>query len=396
MSGGIKLFVNILTFPLNIILLISCIPILLFQGINQVVFFPFKMFQYIPYFSAVLQSIDNQFRKTARLVLKDDRDVPICMQAVYMTPLIIGSFLWQAIVPGLVWYLAILHYCLLFGPGSLDFYSKVFACKHLEGHRVQGLYKHPFSIVFNRYFEWFLGIFYGNIPELDRCGHVGIHHSENGGFDDTISTLKYDRSSLRDFSRYLLLNAYWQNSSIGPLVFFFKTKRRKLFKNMLRGAIVYYGLIAALMWIDWSFALLYLVLPHTMNNAISGIVGWTWHCFANPENPESSYGNTLTIVDGERDFLNENYHLAHHLNPAMHWSDGQSHLERHRDRYVAEGSTIFRQIDLIQIFMLTTVFTRFDRLAQYYVDLTEDLSPADTAQLLEQRTAPQVSPSVFA
>jgi hypothetical protein len=84
--------------------------------------------------------------------------------------------------------LVIAFYLSLYG---LKFHRfvRMFSASHLEAHRRWGFFSDKYNKVFGRYLEFFLGYFYGNLPELGRTAHVCLHHKENAGFDDTRNTM---------------------------------------------------------------------------------------------------------------------------------------------------------------------------------------------------------------
>ena len=94
-------------------------------------------------------------------------------------------------------------------------------------------------------FGYFIGIFYGYAPESYPVGHLRIHHKYDNGFDDVISTLRLDRTrpaewliSLRQFA------LYWTGISI--VTHFWKRGKYKLVWRMLRGMLLFYGIMAVL------------------------------------------------------------------------------------------------------------------------------------------------------
>ena len=370
----------------NVLLILPYLWLMPLLGICLIIGKGLSLLSNFPGVNWLIQQFDLLCQFLTRKLMKDERDVPF-IKMMFVTPLLIGTLVWQSMTPHFKWELVLLYYVILFGPNKFSFYFRVFVCKHLECHRIQGLYQKQYQFL-NRYFEYVLGLFYGNIPELDRCGHVGIHHTENNNYSDHQSPIMWNRSNLLHFLQYVLFGAYWHNSGIGILAYFYQNKRWKLFQRMLIGMFLYYGLMIILCWINWLFGLIYFVIPFLTNNAINAIVGWTWHSFANPNDPDNYYTSTLTIVDGTYNIMNEDYHLSHHLHPSLHWTENHLHYSNNQELYITNNASVFKQTDLLEIFLLMTVFKRFDLLAKCYVDLTHQMSDEEITNLLKDRTRP--------
>jgi fatty acid desaturase len=319
-----------------------------------------------------------------RHVLRDPRDWPVLAVACRSAPLVLGSMALQLAQPAFSWWLVGLHLLLLVGPWEFRWYSQVFICRHVEGHSVRGLFL-PRYAVLNRLFEWGLGPVYGHLPEVNRSGHVAIHHAEDNGYADNQSTLVYDQSSLRDFYHYILHAAFWQNSGIGVLLYFRRRGKHRLARRMALGMVAFYGLCAAALAWDWRFGLGYLVLPFLLGNAINAFVNWTWHGFRDPAAPEDVWRNSITVVDAKRDFLNEGYHLSHHLHMSRHWSEHPRSYAENRDLYRDHGCLVLQGVHLLEIFFYITVLKRPELLARHVVDLTGRVTQDEIVALLRTR-----------
>src|SRR5258708_17932837 len=111
--------------------------------------------------------------------------------------------------------LVIAFYLSLYGLRFQRF-VRMFSASHLEAHRRQGFFSEKYDKVFGRYLAFFLGYFYGNIPELCRTAHVFLHHRENSGPDDTRNTMGIDRNSRLNFLWHI--PAYhWPTMGYAPL-----------------------------------------------------------------------------------------------------------------------------------------------------------------------------------
>ena len=141
--------------------------------------------------------------------------------------------------------------------------------------------------------------------------------------------------------------------------------------------------------LDWRFSLMYLILPHLIHQCLNAFLNWTWHIFADPEEPDNYYTGTITLIEDEDDFMSENYHLSHHLKPSRHWSENYTHFQANRDGvYKEKNAMVFKGINLKKLFVLTTRTTNLEELAKYYVDLSDRLDRKEIVKLLQKRTAP--------
>jgi len=183
------------------------------------------------------RAYDRFLDRLGKEVLRDSRDTPALRLMISLSLTVVPIFVIQLVLGKPRLLLAIAFYLSLYG---LKFQRvvRMFSAKHLEAHRPQGYFSEKYDKVFGRYVEFFLGYFYGDLPELGRTVHVRLHHKENGGSDDTVSSSGYDRTSPLDFLSFLSDNI-WTALGLAPYAYFKARGDEKNRRRMLWGMTRY-------------------------------------------------------------------------------------------------------------------------------------------------------------
>ncbi|KAK9778586.1 putative Fatty acid desaturase domain-containing protein [Seiridium cardinale] len=304
--------------------------------------------------------VDTDVVMLTHLLLYFSTSVP---SAIY---LFFGTFTW---IHGVLHFLMQISYM---GAYTLMMHQHI----HMRGifHKSLGAFDHLFP--------YLLDPLMGHTWNSYFYHHVKHHHVEGNGPDDLSSTMRYQRDSLPHFLHYFgrFLLFVWLEL---PLYFFSK-KRFSLGAKTGFWELSSYAMLYSAYKYNPQAAICVLLLPLALMRFGMMIGNWGQHAFVDPDEPDSDYRSSITLIDvpSNRYSFNDGYHTSHHLNPLRHWREHPNSFLKSRHIYASQNALVFHNLDYI---MLTVKLLTKD-----YKYLAERMVPIGEPQLamtLEERMA---------
>jgi fatty acid desaturase len=159
--------------------------------------------------------------------------------------------------------------------------------------------------------------------------------------------------------------------------------------------LVHMALMAALCFFNWQATVAAFVVPYIMIRLAMMWGNWGQHAFIDPLAPGDSLKNSITCIDSvyNRRCFNDGYHIGHHVKQNRHWTEMPQDFDANMDRYLKEGSIVFRGVDFFMV-SLFLFLKRYDWLSKRFVRLPGDTrTDADIEVFLRSRTRPVVQAS---
>jgi fatty acid desaturase len=332
-----------------------------------------------------LKAVRNEYHfRTPWLVdklepmLKDQRDVPmLCLMLNIVEALVPGVVLiyglnmWRPELSLLTRNLAGAAYVATI---ALLFLERFILMLHFSSHR--SIFKND---ALNGILVWAFAPFFGVPAGCYYIHHVIMHHIENNHELDISSTEFYQRDAWTGFLKY------WARFAIMihvELPFYaFRTGRYAWVGKLFCGLFVWLGL----MYIGTCFSALATFwvfgAPHIVAITAMSFGNWSQHIFVNPEDAQSNYGLTYNCIDTKvnQTTFNDGYHVIHHLNARLHWSEIPDYFYQTKEKHIAGGALTFRDIHFFDVGVLVMT-KQLDKLAKHYVHL----GPKESAPSMEE------------
>jgi len=239
--------------------------------------------------------------------------------------------------------------------------------------------------------QMLLAPFWGMPSGAYYVHHCIMHHGANNIFPGDLSaTHMYQRDSLLGSLHYAL---NFVLHTILYLPYYLLRKRRyALSAGALASTVVCSTLAyAALYNLNRVVFLITLGFPSAFGPVMLMLGNFGQHQFVDPRNPTSNYGLTVNLIGAPFNLLafNDGYHIVHHVNSVLHWSEMPLAFIRNIDRYEAERALIFTGLNYEELYCMVFGGRLEELAANHLVQLTPThLSVCDAAAMLRERLQP--------
>mmetsp|Transcript_453 Transcript_453/g.659 ORF Transcript_453/g.659 Transcript_453/m.659 type:complete len:462 (+) Transcript_453:72-1457(+) len=284
-------------------------------------------------------------------------------------PIIFLGCAWHAYQNGMNYWLLYAYHVLRIGPYFMNF-AYVYTLCHKEGHTYTGLYSKSYNkyTLLRHVFNWWIGMFYGVLPATFAYGHSINHHKYNNAMEDVITTSDKPRDNFANWVAYLP-RYFLYAINISTIYAFAKENNWKVVNKVFLGSVWFFAWVCV--WavsVSPMFAFTYVAFPFFEAGVLLAAVNWSWHAFVDPTDPSNEYVQSITILDGPINVLNEDSHVVHHQYPGTHWTNHPNFVDKHWEKYIEHRASVFRGTHAFEIFGMS-VARDYDALAKKFVDI---------------------------
>lgn len=297
-------------------------------------------------------------------LINDKRDLPfiylIFKVSFSIVPL--AALLFVPAISGWLWLLIAAVYLFV---NNVTYKGPFGLMLHCSSHRP--LFRKEVAPL-NYLIPWVLAPFFGQSPETYFAHHVGMHHVENNMEDDESSTMPYQRDSGKGFTRYFFTFLF---TGIYTLVqYHFNKRSKKLAWRTVRGELLFIAFCTALCFVNWQATLVVFILPFLAFRLVAMAGNWVQHTFICPEQPGNDYRNSITCINVKFNHKcwNDGYHISHHINPTLHWTEHPKYFREHLAKFAENRSVVFAGLNFLDIFVML-MKDDYEKMASHYVNV---------------------------
>jgi fatty acid desaturase len=121
---------------------------------------------------------------------------------------------------------------------------------------------------------------------------------------------------------------------------------------------------------------------------------WVQHTFVDADEPGHHFKNSITCINVPFNHRcwNDGYHISHHIDPTMHWTEHPVYFQEHVAEFAKHEAVVFAGLNYMDVFV-RLMRKRYDLLARHFVDIDGRYSSDEAViAFLKSRTSPILRP----
>ena len=214
-----------------------------------------------------------------------------------------------------------------------------------------------------------------------------IHHKTNGGVGDTFYMWDFDRTDLGGFMLYVH-RIFMHMIGYSSLKYFRAQNQHDKAEQLLNGVKTYIAIGVMMLALTRSISFLWWMYlePLFCMTYFLALINVGFHGFLEYDKNGNHIPviNATTIVDDDDDFFGEDDHMAHHYHAGVYYRDLINHQKSKLDEYKKFHASVFRSISIVEL-SIYILFNLWDKIADVYVDYTDQLTRAEIIRMLKER-----------
>merc|ERR1712166_141203 len=320
--------------------------------------------------------------------LSDKRDAIMLDLLFNITCVVLPSAAFQFLMPASLkaWttWLGVLHLFTV----NFFFTQRFILMLHYSEHRRMFRAGSKFEFL-HAYAPYLLTPFFGIPAGCYRLHHVVMHHLEDNVFpDDLSSTMPYQRDNFLHFLHYWARFTFAVHFELP--YYAIRKGRVRMALECLAAEFIWMAVTFLLYRVNPTATMFTLILPFFVISLMLMFGNWAQHIFVDPERPTSDYVLTYNCINHVENLLtfNDGYHIVHHINSRLHWSEMPQRFLDELPTYAKEGAIIFSGLHFFEVGLFT--FTgQYTKLYNAYVPMTDKpISLDEFVSMLKTRLKP--------
>mmetsp|Transcript_39615 Transcript_39615/g.88092 ORF Transcript_39615/g.88092 Transcript_39615/m.88092 type:complete len:363 (-) Transcript_39615:628-1716(-) len=286
-------------------------------------------------------SLPSRFQKWLSNTLEDPRDLPAALLLANISLSIVPAALFMyakctSHVTGLAYLLV----------NYAWYIQRYMLTLHFTEHR--RLFKQEYNWL-NYCSPFFLCTLYGVPSGLYRPHHVIMHHIEDNHSPlDWSSTEPYQRDQLIPFLWYW--TRHWLGGWFALPTYAFRKQRLDWATSTLSSEFSYLAAVTLLWRLNHVATLWCFIIPYMLTSFLAMLGNWSQHVFVNPKAP-GAFGVAYNCIDSADNSItyNDGYHIIHHHNSRVHWSELPSTFIRMLEEHDRHDALVFRKLGFFDV-----------------------------------------------